>query len=208
MTYPDTLFRSSPAIRLLPNLGLAVLGLLITHETAYAVSAWLGPVVHGDGGGLVDHAHQSLLVAATGPPAIWITVWFVLRQLRNLEIGTTWGATRLSFAIGMLYLAQESIEMATAGPAGPGLGGLIENRAVPIGLLLVPLVARLLLRALDRAEELLRSWLAVPCVAAFDRARPAIRPPSFASPSGLDIRPGDPRGPPFRGVTTIQSLIS
>lgn len=207
MRLHDSLFRPSAAIRLLPNVGLAVLGLLITHETAYSLAAWLRPVVAGDGGGLVDHTHQSLLMAAAGPPALWVTAWFVLRQLRNLKIGTTWGATPLSFVIAGLYLAQESIEIVTAGPGGPGVSGLVDNRAILIGLFLVPLVARLLLRTLDRAEELLRAWLAIP-PPAIDRARPTIRPRSFLSASVLDPQPGDPRGPPVRDVTTIQHLIS
>ena len=171
---PDEISPRQAAARQLPNLGLAVLGLLVTHETAYALAAWLRPLLAGDGGAAVDHAHQSLLIATVGPLALWLTAWFVLRQLRNLSLTTIWGPTPLSLAVAGMYLAQETVEVLTAGPAGPGLGGLIGNRAVVIGLLLVPLVARLLLRALDRAEELIQAWLATPsgCCGRSIAARP------------------------------------
>lgn len=208
MTRHDTRIRTSAAIRLLPNIGLAVLGLLITHETAYSLATWLRPFLAGDGGGLVDHAHQSLLVAAAGPPALWLTAWFVLRQLRNLQISLIWGPTRLSFAIAGLYLAQESMEIAVAGPVGPGLNGLIANRAIVIGLALTPLVARLLLRALGRAQELIRAWLADPGATAVDQNEAVPRPRTKAERPGIAHQPGDPRGPPVRDVTTVQPPIS
>lgn len=200
--------RRSVAGRLLPNIGLAVLGLLVTHETAYSLAAWLKPVMSGDGGRHVDHAHQSLLVAAGGTVALWLTAWFVVAQLRNLRLTTIWGANRLSFAIAGLYLVQESIEIAAAGPTGPGLSGLVANRAVVIGLLLAPPVAWLLRRALHRAEELVQAWLARPAATAAGRSVPVSLPLSMAAVSGIAHEPGDPRGPPARDVTTAHPRIS
>ena len=199
---PDEISPRQSAARQLPNLGLAVLGLLVTHETAYALAAWLRPLLAGDGGATVDHAHQSLLLATAGPLALWLTAWFVLRQLRNLSLTTIWGPTPLSLAVAGMYLAQETVEVLTAGPAGPGLGGLVGNRAVVIGLLLVPLVARLLLRALDRAEELIQAWLATPSGIAVGQSSSVPLAPSVAVPSSIAHQPGDPRGPPVRDVTT------
>lgn len=208
MTSHEKPFRDSTAIRLLPGVGLAVLGLLVTHETAYSLATWLAPVVGGDGDGRVDHTHQSLLIAAAGPPALWATAWFVLRQLRRLRLTSMWGATPLSGAIAGLYLIQETIEIAIAGAAGPGLGGLIANRAIPIGLLLAPLVAWLLLRVLDRAEDLILAWLGVPPATAPGRRVPPPRTRSTTISSDPDRQPGDPRGPPVRDVTTVQLSIS
>ena len=196
---PDETSPRQAAARQLPNAGLAVLGLLVTHETAYALTAWLRPILAGDGGTAVDHAHQSLLVATAGPLALWLTAWFVLRQLRNLSLTTIWGPTQLSLTIAGMYLAQESFEILTA---GPGLGGLIGNRAVVIGLSLVPLVARLLLRILDRAEKLIQVWLAIRSEIAVGQSPPVPPAPSVTLPSGIAHQPGDPRGPPLRAVTT------
>ncbi len=207
MTPHDPPNRRSAFIHLPPKVGLAVLGLLVTHQTSYSLATWLQPVLGGDGGH-VDHGHQSLLVAAGGPLTLWVTAWFVLRQLRNLHVGTTWGTTALSYGIAGLFLAQESIENLAAGPTGPGLRGLIDNRAIVIGLLLVPLVARVLLKALDRTEELIRAWLAHPSATATGRPLPVPRPCSVAPPWGVAHLPGDPRGPPVRDVTTVQPLIS
>lgn len=199
---PDEISPRQAAARQLPNIGLAVLGLLVTHETAYALAAWLRPVLAGDGGAAIDHAHQSLLLAIAGPLALWLTAWFVLRQLRNLTLTTIWGPTQLSLTIAGMYLAQETVEILTAGQAGPGPLGLIGNRAIVIGLLLVPLVSRLLLRALDRAEELIHAWLTTPSGNAVDQSPLIPLAPSVAIPSGIAHQPGDPRGPPVRDVTT------
>jgi ABC-type Co2+ transport system permease subunit len=206
---PDDLpARRSFVIRLAANLGLAVLGLLITHETAYSFATWLRPLPAGDGGGLVDHGHQSLLMATAGPLALWAVSWFVLRQARHLDVTATWGAGRLTAAVTGLYLAQETIEILAAGSTGPGISGLVQNRAILMGLVLIPLVARALLRLLDRAEELIQTWLADSVSMSVGSTPPVPNPPSTAAPSGVAHQPGDPRGPPVRDVTTIQAHFS
>ena len=206
MTADEPSARLSPATGHLATVGLTVLGLLITHESAYALATWLRPLVGGDGGGLIDHGHQSLLVAAAGPLALWLTVWFLLRQVRRLGVTTTWSARRLSAVIAALYLIQESIEIVAAGPAGPGLGGLIGNRAVVIGVVLTPIVAGLLLRMLSRAGELIEAWFVARFLESPVAPEPIIRPTALSVPAGVDHDIVDPRGPPVRDVTTSQTI--
>jgi len=205
MTANDLSIRRSVVIGRLTNLGLAVLGLLIVHETAYSAATWLHPLIAGDGGSSVDHGHQSLLTATAGPLALWVTAWFVLRQVRQYDLGigmsragNVWEGRTLAAAIAALYLVQESIEILAAGPGGPGAAGLIDNRAIVIGLVLAPLVGRILDRLLERAEELVDAWLADagPRSTAVAVAFPV--PTTTTVGCGIVHVPGDPRGPPSR----------
>lgn len=190
------------------NLGLAVLGLLITHETAYSVATWLRPFLGGDGSP-VDHGHQSLLAATAGPLALWTTAVFVLRQVRQLDVSATWGAVPLAAVTGALYLTQELIEIVAAGPEGPGLAGLVENRAIVLGILAVPLVSRVLLHLLQRAEALIVAWLTpAPDAHPSPAGSPVSRGLQPGLGSGIPHEPGDPRGPPLQDVTTVISLNS
>ncbi len=195
-----------PVTGQIASLGLAVLGLLVTHETAYAVLAWLAPFQGG--GGLVDHGHQNLLMATAGPLALWATAAFVIRQVRRMEVVSTWGPQRLSIAIGSFYLVQESLEILAAGPGGPGLAAFIENRAILIGLVLTPLIARILLRMLAQAEELLAAWLlkSGPALIRAGETRP--KPLVLPIATGIRHAPGDPRGPPHRDVTNLTVIRS
>ena len=85
---------------------------------------------------------------------------------------------------------------------------MLANPAIPIGLLIAPLITRALLRILEQAEDLLATWLGIVDEKPTDRTAPIRSPRTLAKPTGAARSPGNPRGPPRRDVTTIELLIS
>ena len=173
------------------NAGLAILGVLVTHETAYSLASALP--LNSDV--VPEHGHQAVLWTVGVPLALWAITAFILRQAAQLGVVATIPRHRLGAAVAGLYLVQETAELLIQ---GNGPAGLVANRAVLIGLLLAPLVAGLLLRLLAFTSEIVAGWLATepppePEAAVFGPApRPAIH-------RWLAV-PGDPRGPPIEFV--------
>lgn len=172
------------------NLGVAVLGLLLVHEIAYQLAGWYDTGHHLS---VPDHHHQSLLVSIVGPMALLAAVAVVVRQARRLGLTVSASIWQLSASIAAMYLVQESAEVVAS---GAGLGGLVANHAVPVGLLLTPVVAAVLVALLRQATELVRAWLAIePVVVA--SAPLWVRAPYAPWADAAPSKPGQPRAPPF-----------
>ena len=135
------------------NLGVAVLGLLVVHEIAYQIAGWFQTSYHLHA---PDHGHQDVLVAVAGPVALIAVGVVIIRQARLLGLTVSISSTQLACAIAGLYLAQESAE---AMLSGAGLRGLVINKAVPVGFLIAPIVASVLVSLMTQAAELVRVWL-------------------------------------------------
>ena len=194
MAASDREQRHSVWITRLANLGLAVLGLLITHQTAYGLVAWLGPALGTGPVAATDHGHQSLLMAAGGPLALWATAVFVLRQARQLQLATNWSTGQLAAAIAALYAIQESIEISLGDPSGHLFDLVTEHPALVLGLVATPAVAAVMNRLLREVTELVAAWLTVPSPAITVRSLPMVV--AQRCPAPLNFEPGDPRGPP------------
>ena len=170
------------------NLGLVILGVLATHESAYALSA----TISDSSTVAPDHSHQALLWSLGVPLALWALIGFIVRQAANIGIRTTIRPSRLGAAIALGFLAQETVEALVH---GHGLGAVAANNAVIIGLIIGPLVAVVLLRLLHLTNEIVAIWLtASPLV--IEATLLHWNRHEAISRTRSDI-PGDPRGPPF-----------
>jgi len=176
------------------NIGLAVLGVLVTHESAYSLVSSL-PFTSAV---LPDHNHQAVLWTVGIPAALWAVVALIIRQAAQLGLSATISRRRLAALIAGLYLLQETVEAVIG---GHGLGALIDNRAVLMGLIITPLVATILLRLLAVTSRIVAGWLAptlapaAPTIAHGSAGRSMVH--------GWNIEPGDPRGPPFEIVPKL-----
>jgi hypothetical protein len=177
-----------------PFLAIAALGALVVHQLAYVATAGLEWLPHGFGPLVsdLDHAHLSTQWALLTPVAVVGAVVLVLRQVRDLGYRSS-STTGIAAASSVLFLVQEGLEGWFAGSA---TGGLITT-PVAVGLLLAPIVGRVIVRLLADAAEVVARYPALPTMV-FEAAQAALRP-SNAVPQPLTIRSVDPaRGPPVR----------
>ncbi len=120
---------------------VAVLGTLVTHELAYALSEV----------DAVSHQHMSLLWTIGVPLSFLGLAGFILWQLRNLGLRLTISSRHLALWVTSLFLVQEMVEAVVDGH-GPAV--VVTNVAVWLGLLIGPSVAWVIAFLLRRVVEL------------------------------------------------------
>lgn len=137
---------------------VAALGALVTHQIAYLLASLL--VSTGVIGAVenTDHGHLSVQWAIVAPAAVASVCGFILWQLRNLGFRTALSVRYLSMMVVAFFLIQETVEGLAVGRS---VGATMVHPAIMIGVLVAPLVAWLMSKALAGVTELAARFINV-----------------------------------------------
>lgn len=167
---------------------VAALGALVTHQLAYLVASLIGLNFVTPS----DHGHLSLQWAIVAPVAVGSTAAFIVWQLKSLGFRSVLPVRQLSALVVGFFLIQETIE-GLAG--GYSVADLATHPAIAAGVLIGPLVAWVMSRALAGVTEFAARLLARPLpVISVERLQLIPVPVRYSS--SLVASPSRPRAPP------------
>lgn len=167
---------------------VAALGALVTHQLAYLVASLIGLNFVAPS----DHGHLSLQWAIVAPVAVGSTAAFIVWQLKSLGFRSVLPVRQLSALVVGFFLIQETIE-GLAG--GYSVADLASHPAIAAGVLIGPLVAWVMSRALAGVTEIAARLLARPLpVISVERIQLIPVPVRYSS--SLVTSPSRPRAPP------------
>ncbi len=169
-----------------PFLAIAGLGALMLHQLVYLVIAATGGLrLTG------EHNHLSTQWAVLTPAAVVGAAVLVLRQIKNLGYLPA-STTRLGAAIGVIFLAQESIEATLVGTSP--LAFLFSPAAV-LGLVLAPVLGWAVVGGLRTVAEVVTYFIGTPS-AAPTHATPQRNPALAVANNSIVLGRSPSRGPP------------
>lgn len=174
---------------------VAALGALVTHQIAYLLASLLSVVAGVAVAESSDHGHLSLQWAIVAPAAVAAAAGFILWQLKTLGFRTGLSARSMTMLVVAFFLIQESVEGFVSGRS---LAATLSHPAIIIGVVIAPLVAWVMSRALAGVTELAARFVNRPPAIVFPTAGPRLVPVPVRYRSTQLGGRSRPRAPPSR----------